>query len=420
MPDSVEQLKITSIMQTTPKGFRLHLGIFGRRNVGKSSLLNALTRQQTALVSEQPGTTTDPVEKLMELLPIGPVMFIDTAGVDDEGALGNLRTQKTREVFDRVDVGIVVSTEAQEGGCVSDFERRIVEELRRRDVPVIFVANKIDKALPTSETLEILRNLDLSPVFISTLDGQGISVLKDALIHVVPEDFLTPPPIVADLVTPGEMIVLVVPIDQAAPKGRLILPQVQTIRDMLDAHGSCVVVQDAQLESVLARLKTPPALVVTDSQAFATVSKIVPETIPLTSFSILFARQKGDLQTLIDGARTIGKLRDLQGGARILVAEACSHCPTSEDIGRVKIPAALQKYLGNPVTLGHVQGHDFPVASLADWDLVIHCGACVWNRREMLSRMLHCQEAGVPITNYGLAMAFMLGIFGRALQPFDK
>ncbi len=403
-------------MQTTPKGFRLHLGIFGRRNVGKSSLLNALTRQRTSIVSEQAGTTTDPVEKPMELLPIGPVQFIDTAGVDDEGALGELRIQKTREVFDRTDVGVVVSAEAQSGGCVSEFERQIIEELRRRGIPVIFVVNKIDLATPAPETLTALETLELQPVRMSSVNAQGISELKEALIRVVPEDFLAPPPIVADLVSPGEMIVLVVPIDKEAPKGRLILPQVQTIRDILDAHGSCVVVQDTQLKGVLDRLQPPPALVVTDSQAFTKVSQDTPDTIPLTSFSILFARQKGELGTMVEGARAIGCLKP---GAKVLIAEACTHHPINEDIGTVKIPNWLQKYVGGPVEIRHVQGHDFPVGTLSDWDLVIHCGACMWNRREILSRMLHCRDAGVPMTNYGLAIAFMLGIFDRALKPFE-
>ncbi len=403
-------------MQTTPKGFRLHLGIFGRRNVGKSSLLNAWTRQQSSIVSVVAGTTTDPVEKPMELLPLGPVLFIDTAGVDDIGAVGELRIKKTREVFDRTDIGLIVSTESQDGGALSDFERQIIDELRKRKVPIVFVFNKSDLAEPSPDSVGELASLQIPFVSMEASHGKGVSELRESLIKTVPEDFLTPPPIVSDLVPPGELIVLVVPIDKEAPKGRLILPQVQTIRDVLDGDQSCIVVKDAQLKSVFDRLKTPPALVVTDSQAFAGVSADTPRNVPLTSFSILFARQKGDFSSMIEGAKRIQTLRP---GDRVLIAESCTHHPITEDIGTVKIPNLLRKFVGGDVEIGHVQGHDFPRERLSDWNLVIHCGACMWNRREMLSRVLHCREAGVPITNYGLAIASMLGILDRALEPFD-
>ncbi len=402
------------MMQTTPKGFRLHLGIFGRRNVGKSSLLNALTRQQTAIVSEHAGTTTDPVEKPMELLPIGPVQFIDTAGVDDVGAVGELRVRKTREVFDRTDIGIIVSTESQDGGALSVFERQIIDELRKRKIPILFVFNKSDLAEPATASVAELESLAIPFVRMEAAHGKGIAKLRELLVEKVPEDFLSPPPIVSDLVPPGELIVLVVPIDKEAPKGRLILPQVQTIRDVLDGDRSCIVVKDVQLKSVLDRLKTPPALVVTDSQAFAKVSADTPQEVPLTSFSILFARQKGNFSSLVDGAKALATLRP---GCRVLIAESCTHHPIEEDIGTVKIPNLLKKFVGGELEIGHAQGHDFPKTNLDDWNLVIHCGACMWNRREMLNRILHCQEAGVPITNYGLAIAFMLGIFDRALKP---
>ena len=401
-------------MQATPKGFRLHLGIFGRRNVGKSSLLNALTRQQTSIVSELAGTTTDPVEKPMELLPIGPVQFIDTAGIDDFGAIGTQRVRKTQEIFDRTDIGIIVSTESQDGGAISVFERQIVDELRKRKIPILFVFNKSDLAEPTESSVTELETLQIPFVPLEAAHGKGIAELRELLIRTVPDDFLSPPPIVSDLVPPGELIVLVVPIDKEAPKGRLILPQVQTIRDILDGDRSCVVVKDVQLKSVLDRLQTPPALVVTDSQAFARVAADTPEDVPLTSFSILFARQKGDFWSMVEGAKAIGSL---QPGNRVLVAESCTHHPIDEDIGTVKIPNLLRKFVGDDLEIGHVSGHDFPKADLADWNLVIHCGACMWNRREMLSRILHCREAGVPITNYGLAIAFMLGILDRALKP---
>ena len=392
----------------TPKGFRLHLGIFGRRNVGKSSLLNALTRQQTSIVSELAGTTTDPVEKPMELSPIGPVQFIDTAGIDDGGAIGERRIQKTREVFDRTDIGIVVSD-----GAFSVFERQIVDELQQRDIPIIFAFNKSDLTEPTTAAVVELEERGIPFVRIAAIHGTGLVALRELLVRTVPDDFLSPPPIVSDLVPPGELIVLVVPIDKEAPKGRLILPQVQTIRDILDGDRCCVIVKDVQLKFVLDRLKTPPALVVTDSQAFAKVSAITPEDVPLTSFSILFARQKGDFASMVEGAKAIGSLHS---GSRVLVAESCTHHPIDEDIGTVLIPNMLRKFVGGNLEIAHIRGHDFPKADLADWNLVIHCGACMVNRREILSRVLHCGEAGVPITNYGLAIAFMLGIFERAIR----
>jgi len=352
----------------------------------------------------------------MELAPIGPVLFIDTAGVDDAGSLGERRIQKTREVFDRTDIGIIVSAEAQDGGAISVFERHIIDELRKREIPILFVFNKSDLAEPTAASVAELESLQLPFVCVEAVHGKGIGALRELLIRTVPDDFLSPPPIVSDLIPPGELIVLVVPIDKAAPKGRLILPQVQTIRDILDGDRCCVVVKDAQLKSVLARLKMPPALVVTDSQAFAQVSSDTPGNVPLTSFSILFARQKGDLASLVEGAKTIGSLRS---NSRVLIAESCTHHPIDEDIGTVKIPNLLRKFVGGDLEIGHVSGHNFPKTDLADWNLVIHCGACMWNRREMLSRILHCREAGVPITNYGLAIAFMQGILDRALKPLD-
>ena len=401
-------------MQATPKGFRLHLGIFGRRNVGKSSLLNALTRQQASIVSEQAGTTTDPVEKPMELLPIGPVQFIDTAGVDDSGAIGEQRVRKTQEVFDRTDIGIIVSAEFQDGGAISVFERQIVAELRKRKIPILFVFNKSDMMEPAAGSVAELESFQIPFVRMEAVHGKGVAELRELLIQTVPDDFLSPPPIVSDLVPPGGVIVLVIPIDKEAPKGRLILPQVQTIRDILDGDRCGVVVKDVQLPAVLDRLKGLPALVVTDSQAFARVAADTPEDISLTSFSILFARQKGDLSSMVEGAKAIGMLRP---GNRVLIAESCTHHPIDEDIGTVKIPNLLRKFVGENLEISHVSGHGFPKTDLADWNLVIHCGACMWNRREMLSRILLCREAGVPITNYGLAIAFMLGILDRALKP---
>ena len=399
-------------MKHTPKGFRLHIGLFGRRNAGKSSVLNAMTRQQVSIVSEVAGTTTDPVEKPMELLPIGPVLFIDTAGVDDSGALGQERVKKTRQVFDRTDLGIIVI----DSGDWGQFEQAILDELVGREVPAVAVFNKSDLGRPAAELVERLKRSEIPCVETVATAGDGVLDLREALINIAPEEFINQPAIVADLVPPGEMAVLVVPIDMEAPKGRLILPQVQTIRDLLDADAYCMVVKQRELREALGRLNRPPALVVTDSQAFAKVSADTPPEVPLTSFSILFARQKGDLAQFAEGALAIDRL---QPGDRVLIAESCAHHPIGDDIGRVKIPHWLQQYTGSELLITTTAGRDFP-DDLAEYRLVVHCGACMWNRRQVLSRMLHCRRAGVPICNYGMTIAFTLGIFERALAPFPE
>lgn len=408
-------------MTSVPKAFRLHLGIFGRRNAGKSSLLNALTRQKTSIVSDIAGTTTDPVEKTMELLPLGPVLFIDTAGIDDDGVLGKMRVEKTVQVFDRTEIGLLVVDLSRGDPCSvwGTFEQQIADEFKKRNIPVIVVLSRGDLVADPVELKQTLDEKNLPWVVVACPPNQlpsGLGELKDALVRLVPEEFLSPPPIISDLLPVGETAVLVVPIDKEAPKGRLILPQVQTIRDLLDADRYCLVVRENRLADAIERLNRPPKLVVTDSQAFKLVASIVPESIPLTSFSILFARQKGDFKTMVEGAKAIGRLGPR---ARILIAEACSHHPVAEDIGTEKIPNWLRQSVADTIEIGHVQGHDFPtdVQDLASWDLVIHCGACVWNRREMLSRIAHCLEAGVPITNYGLAIAAMHGILARAVKP---
>lgn len=395
---------------STNKGLRLHIGFFGRRNVGKSSLLNALARQEVSIVSETAGTTTDPVEKPMELLPLGPVLFIDTAGIDDAGALGDLRVAKTRQAFDRTDLAVIVAYP----DSWDIFEERLFDEFQHRETPIIVVLNKIDQIRPSAESLDKLNRLKIPVIQTSAISGSGIADLRQALIAAAPADFIDNPAIVSDLVGPGEMAVLVVPIDKEAPKGRLILPQVQAIRDLLDGDAYCLVVKERELRTALERLIIPPKLVVTDSQAFLKVAADTPQNVMLTSFSIIFSRFKGDLLTQVRGALAIDKLR---GGDRILIAEACSHHPIGEDIGRIKIPRWLTQYVGAPLQIEHVQGHDFP-DDLASCKLVIHCGACMWNRREMLSRIVRCQQANVPITNYGLTIAYSLGIFERALTPF--
>lgn len=393
-----------------PKSFRLHIGIFGRRNAGKSSILNALTQQEVSIVSEIAGTTTDPVEKPMELLPLGPVLFIDTAGIDDEGALGEKRVAKTLAVFDRTDLGVIVTSFDNWG----DYEEKLINEFKSREISFIVVFNKSDLFTENLDLTAILGQSKIPFVQTSVLLQSGINELRQLLLKSAPEDFINRPSILADLVGPGEAAVLVVPIDKEAPKGRLILPQVQSIRDLLDNDSFSVVVKERELRKALSHFNKPPKLVVTDSQAFLKVAADTPPEIPLTSFSILFARFQGDLNAMVRGAMAIDRLKT---GDKVLIAEACSHHPIGEDIGSVKIPRWLTQYVGGKLQIDNMRGHDFP-SNLSDYKLIIHCGACMWNRREMLSRIMKAGQAGVPITNYGLTIAYSLGIFERALQPF--
>jgi [FeFe] hydrogenase H-cluster maturation GTPase HydF len=398
-------------MISTPKSLRLHIGIFGRRNVGKSSLLNAITRQQVSIVSDVAGTTTDPVEKPMELLPIGPVLFIDTAGIDDAGVLGNLRIKKTKQVFDRTELGVIVS----DNGDWSVFEQGIYEELQSRKIPVIAVFNKTDITPCRQEAIDKLKAMGITVVQTAANQQKGIIEFRQALINTVPEDFINNSTIMGDLVGPGELAVLVVPIDKEAPKGRLIAPQVQCIRDLLENDAYCVVVKERELRDAIKRFEhQPPKIVVTDSQAFLKVAGDTPDDILMTSFSILFARFKGDLNEFVNGALTIEKLKPED---KVLIAESCSHHPIAEDIGRVKIPRWLTQYVGGKLQFDVYQGNDFP-ENLGDYKLVIQCGGCMTNRRQILSRIERCRAAGVPITNYGVAIAYSLGKFERALRPF--
>ncbi|CAK0760588.1 (FeFe) hydrogenase H-cluster maturation GTPase HydF [Azospirillaceae bacterium] len=397
------------MMQNAPRGMRLHIGLFGRRNVGKSSLLNAITHQHVSIVSDLAGTTTDPVEKPMELLPVGPVLFIDTAGIDDEGVVGTLRVEKTKTVFDRTDLGILVTD-----GVWGDYEISIIKEFHHRKTPVIVVINKKDVINPSPEIFAALESQKIPFVEAAAVCGDGILALRQAIVDQCPPDFIANPDIVGDLIGPGHMAVLVVPIDKEAPKGRLILPQVQTIRDLLDNDAYCMVVKERELRSALDQLKYPPKLIVTDSQAFLKVAADTPPDIPLTSFSILFSRFKGDLVSQTLGAMAVDTLK---ANDRVLIAEACTHHPIGEDIGRVKIPRWLTQYVGSKLDFTIAAGRDYP-SDISSYKLVIHCGGCSINRREMLNRILRAKAAGVPITNYGLVIAFSLGIFERALQPF--
>jgi [FeFe] hydrogenase H-cluster maturation GTPase HydF len=393
-----------------PKSFRLHIGIFGKRNTGKSSILNSLTNQDVSIVSEIAGTTTDPVEKPMELLPLGPVLFIDTAGIDDLGHLGEKRVAKTMSVFDRTDLGVIVSN----FNDWDEYEQQIIDEFKDRAIPFIVVFNKTDLFDENEEIIKHLKTSKIKFTKTSVINGTGFNELRQLLLISAPEDFIDRPGILADLVGPGEAAVLVVPIDKEAPKGRLILPQVQSIRDLLDNDSFCVVVKERELREALSRLNKPPKLVVTDSQAFLKVAADTPPGIPLTSFSILFARFQGDLNEMVRGAMAIDNLKT---GDKILIAEACSHHPIGEDIGTVKIPRWLTQYVGGKLQIDNLRGHDFP-ENISEYKMIIHCGACMWNRREMLSRIMKAREAGIPITNYGLTIAYSLGIFERALQPF--
>ncbi|MGN1072201.1 MAG: [FeFe] hydrogenase H-cluster maturation GTPase HydF [Bradymonadia bacterium] len=395
-------------MNSTSKSLRLHIGILGRRNVGKSSILNAITHQQVSIVSSEKGTTTDPVEKPMELLPLGPVLFIDTAGLDDEGTVGALRVARTKAVYDRCDLALLVTD-----GAWGLYEQDIMRELQTRQIPWIAVCNKSDTH-DDSPLCATLREQHVETVRVSAQTGDGIEELQQAIIRMAPADFLDSRHLIADLIPPGGHVLLVVPIDKEAPKGRLIMPQVQTIRDVLDAHATCTICRETEVSAMLDMFKTPPALVVTDSQAFEAVSAQVPDSIPLTGFSVLFARFKGELHTLTQGALALSRLKP---GDRVLVAEACTHHPIQDDIGRVKIPRWLEKHAGGALCIDTVSGLDFP-KDLSPYRVIVHCGACMWTRRQMLSRIQQATAQNVPITNYGLAIAALHGILPRALRPF--
>ncbi len=397
-------------MQNTPRGIRLHIGIFGKRNVGKSSILNSLTGQNISIVSEIAGTTTDPVEKAMELLPLGPVVFVDTAGIDDEGDLGQLRVNKTYGMFDRIDIAVLVV----DNRGFDDYEKLLVEKFKSRKIPYIVVLNKSDYGYATDDIVASQKQQHQEVVVVSSLNKKGIDELKQSLINLAPDEFINTPSIASDLLPAGEVAVLVVPIDLEAPKGRLILPQVQTIRELLDNDNITIVAKERELKEALNRLNKPPSLVITDSQAFLKVSADVPKGIMLTSFSILFARFKGELNEFVRGATAIEHLKT---GDKVLICESCTHHSIGDDIGRVKIPRWLTQFAGGKLEFVHYSGHDFP-ENLEQYKLIVHCGACMTNRREVLSRIIKAKNANVPITNYGLAIAYSLGIFERALEPF--
>lgn len=393
-------------LNDTPSANRVHIGFFGIRNAGKSSLVNAITGQELAVVSEVAGTTTDPVYKAMELLPLGPVMIIDTAGFDDEGELGELRIKKTKQVLNKTDVA-VLTVDAVAGFC--DCDRELMELFRRKEIPFVVVLNKTDLGesdIPADIPEEYV-------IKVSARTGDGVNELKEKIARLVQTDNLRLK-LVGDLLKPSDIAVLVVPIDSSAPKGRLILPQQQAIRDMLEANAISVVVRENELKEALASLNKKPALVITDSQAFKRVAADTPSDIPLTSFSILMARFKGFLETAVKGAAAIDKLRD---GDTILISEGCTHHRQCEDIGTVKLPGWLKEYTNKDFNIKTSSGTEFP-EELSEYSLVIHCGGCMLNEREMKYRMKCSVDAGVPFTNYGTAIAYMNGILKRSIDIF--
>ncbi len=396
----------------TLKSMRLHIAFFGRTNVGKSTLLNKITGQDVSIVSDIAGTTTDVVEKSMELLPIGPVNFLDTAGLDDRTELGIARIEKTMKVLDRTDIGVIVC----DNNGIDDYETELIEKFNELKIPFIIIINKTDIDKISQNKLDDIKKYGDNILITSALNDENLVFnFKKLLVNLLPEDFVNSPKIAGDLIEPKSTVILVIPIDKEAPKGRIILPQVQTLRDLLDNNCMVYTVKDSELADAIQNLKTPPSLVITDSQAFKKVSEIVPPDIPLTSFSILFARLKGDLEAFIKGAKAIDTL---ENGDRVLILESCTHHSIEDDIGKVKIPNLLKKKTGKDLIIEHFSGHDFP--DISGYKLIIHCGACMTNRREILSRILKADKAGVPITNYGITISYCLGILDRAVQIFSQ
>ncbi len=391
-------------LNDTPKSDRIHIGIFGRRNAGKSSIINAITSQNLAVVSKVKGTTTDPVQKAMELLPLGPVMIIDTPGIDDEGELGKMRVEKSYQVLNKTDIALLV-VDGNEG--LTQCDKDLIEEIKKRKLPYLIILNKSD---------EVCNRYNIeNSIWVSAETKENIWELKERISKLVPNENMTLK-IVGDLLAPEDIVVLVVPIDSAAPKGRLILPQQQTIRDVLEAGAISVVTRDTELSQTLKALGKKPKIVVTDSQAFGKVKNDVPEDILLTSFSILFARYKGDLAEQIKAVKAIDSLKD---GDYVLISEGCSHHRQCDDIGTVKIPRWLKEHSGKKINYEFSSGTEFP-RDLSKYKAVIHCGGCTLNEKEMKHRIAVAKEQNVPITNYGIFIAYTQGILKRSLQTFPE
>ena len=392
-----------SSLNDTPSGERVHIAFFGLRNAGKSSLVNAITGQELSVVSEVKGTTTDPVKKAMELLPLGPVLIIDTPGLDDEGTLGEMRVKRARQILAQCDIAVLVHDALSE---LADSERELINLFDSRNLPYIIANNKAD----------LLPNREGSGLFVSALTGENVDALKEK-IAALAKNKKNEKKLIADKLNAGDVVILVIPIDKAAPKGRLILPQQQTIRDILDSGCIASVCQDTRLTQTLNALNVKPKIVITDSQVFGKVNKLVPDDILLTSFSILFARYKGDLRTLVNGAKTLSQIRD---GDKILISEGCTHHRQCGDIGRDKIPEWVRNFSGSNPEFEFTSGNSFPEADeLRKFALIIHCGGCMLNEQEMHSRLERAELAGVPIVNYGLAIAHIHGILTRSLEPFE-
>lgn len=403
-------------MKSTPKSLRLQIGLFGRTNVGKSSFLNMVAGQDVAITSPVPGTTTDVVEKVMELLPIGPVVFLDTAGVDDVSVLSDLRIRKSKKIFDRADV-ILLITEPQ---VWTSFEENIIAEAKKRNTPYIVVVNKVDLAKPTDKFLGKIINASDRYILCSGINLKDrdiyVNALKKSLLEICPADFLNPPPLIRDLLPEKGLAVMIIPIDKEAPKGRLILPQAQSIRDALDCNAAALIVKENEYAHTLKNLKNPPDIVMCDSQVVDKMVLDTPSSVKCTTFSILFARYKGDLLEMVKGLSVIDKLKEKD---KILIAESCSHHAIEDDIGRVKIPRWLKKHLGFCPQIEICSGRDYP-ENLEDYKLVVHCGGCMITRREMLARIQATVEQKVGITNYGVCIAYLQGVLERVLSPFPE
>ena len=401
-------------MQNTPKSLRLQIAIAGRVNSGKSTLLNKLAAQEISITSPLPGTTTDVVEKPMELRPLGPVLFLDTAGLADDTELGSARMERSIKALDRADILLLLTT----AGVWGNTEEKLLALAAERKLPVIVVVNKSDLQMPEADFCAIVKEkcgheiLSLSAA--SMTQSQILELLTPRLIGVVPEEFVTPPPMVGDLVKKGDTVVLIVPIDIQAPKGRLILPQVQALREILDSDCTAIVCKTADYRKTLENLKTPPALVICDSQVVDFMVEETPNEIPCTTFSILLSRIKGDLQTFCKGAEAV---KTLKPGDKVLIAEGCTHHASDDDIGRVKIPRMLEKKAGGKLEFTVCSGHDF-VENLSDYKLILHCGACMLNRREVLRRLQLAEAAGLPVVNYGMAISCCKGVLDRVMEPF--
>jgi [FeFe] hydrogenase H-cluster maturation GTPase HydF len=398
-------------MNNTPLSNRIHIGIFGRRNAGKSTLINAITGQDLAIVSDLPGTTTDPVYKAMEIHDLGPVVIIDTGGIDDSGQVGEMRVKKAYKILGKTDIALLVVEKDQSLG---EYEHNFIKEVTARGIPLLVVVNKTDAGYVNDCLLDELTAKNLHHICVSALKSSGIAELRRMIVELTPDDYERKS-ILRDILAPGDLVLMVAPLDMEAPKGRLKLPQVQTIRDVMDSDCSVIMTKEADLEKTLNNLKSPPRLVIAESQVLGDVAKLIPAHMPLTTFSVLYARYKGDLDILAQGARRVDNLK---AGSKVLIAESCTHHPVGDDVGKVIIPGWLNSKFGqDKLVIEHVAGYDFPT-DVSAYSLIIHCGGCMLNRREMMNRINIAEQKQVPVTNYGIFLAHMNGILDRVVAPF--